>query len=70
MNGSGVFNGKPPFMKDIRISNVSGKNVELFNISGVQGQKIWDTRNIRPGVYLYLFTVNGFTESGKIVISK
>ena len=60
MNGSSVINGKPPFMKDIRISNVSGE----------QGQQIWDTRKINAGVYFYTFAVNGITESGKIIINK
>jgi len=60
MNGSGVFNGKPPFMKDIRISNVSGE----------QGQKVWDTRKIMSGVYFYTFTVDRITETGKIVVNK
>lgn len=54
----------------IKISDASGNVVESFIVSGLRGQKIWDTRNLKQGVYLYLFTVNGSTESGKIVIIK
>ena len=54
----------------IEISDVSGKLIESFVISGNQGQKIWDTRKINEGVYFYTFTVNGISKSGKIVISK
>jgi hypothetical protein len=54
----------------IKISNVTGKIIETFVVKGTQGQKIWDTRKIKPGVYLYTFTVNGISKSGKIVISK
>jgi hypothetical protein len=35
-----------------------------------QGQKIWDSRQVNPGVYFYNFNVSGVRKSGKIVISK
>lgn len=54
----------------IKISNVTGKIIEIFVVNGTQGQKIWDTREVKQGVYLYTFTVNGISKSGKIVISK
>ena len=54
----------------IKISDVTGKIIETFVVTGTQGQKIWDTRKIKPGVYLYTFTVNGISKSGKIVVSK
>ena len=54
----------------IKISDVTGKVIEIFTVDGQQGQKIWDTRRIKSGVYFYTFTVNGISKSGKIVISK
>ncbi|MBC8486607.1 MAG: T9SS type A sorting domain-containing protein [Bacteroidetes bacterium] len=54
----------------IKISDVSGKLVTTLTISGKQGQKIWDTRKIKSGVYFYTLNVSGFNKSGKIVISK
>ncbi|OYT13094.1 MAG: hypothetical protein B6I19_06905 [Bacteroidetes bacterium 4572_114] len=54
----------------IKISDVYGKLIDSFTVTGTQGQKLWDTRNIRPGVYFYFYDVNGMTESGKIIISK
>ncbi|NOX47098.1 MAG: T9SS type A sorting domain-containing protein [Chlorobi bacterium] len=54
----------------IKISDVSGKLVTTLNISGKQGQKVWDTRKIKSGVYFYTLNVSGFNKSGKIVISK
>ncbi len=54
----------------IKISDVNGKIIETLIISGTQGKKVWDTRKINNGVYFYTFEVNGFTKSGKIVISK
>ncbi len=54
---------------EIRISDVSGKVVEIITIKGQQGQKVWDTRKINSGVYFYSFKVIGITETGKIVVS-
>ncbi len=54
----------------IKISDVSGKLVAAFTITGKQGQKIWDTRKIKSGVYFYTLNISGFNKSGKLVISK
>jgi len=54
----------------IKISDVNGKIIETFVVSGTQGQKVWDTRKINNGVYLFTFESNGISKSGKIVISK
>jgi len=54
----------------IKITDVSGKLVTTLTITGKKGQKVWDTRKIKQGVYFYILNVNGTTQSGKIVISK
>jgi hypothetical protein len=54
----------------VKISDISGKLIETFVVTGKQGQRVWDTRKIKQGVYLYTFTVNGISKSGKIVIGK
>lgn len=54
----------------IKISDVSGKQVATLSIEGKRGQKVWDTRNIKPGIYFYTLNVAGQHKSGKIVISK
>jgi hypothetical protein len=55
---------------EIRISDVSGKQIASLTITGKQGQKIWDTREIKSGVYFYTLNFSGFNKSGKIVVSK
>ncbi len=62
----------PTFNSDgvIKISDVAGKLIESFTVSGKNGQKLWDTRKINSGVYFYNFEANGFSKSGKIIISK
>jgi hypothetical protein len=55
-------------------------DIMIFNIMGIQisnpvlynsGSKIiWDSRQVPPGVYFYTWSANGFTGSGKIVITK
>lgn len=54
----------------IKISDVNGKTIETLIVSDPHGQKVWDTRKISNGVYLYTIEANGLTKSGKIVISK
>ncbi len=54
----------------LTISNSLGNTVEILEISGQQGQKLWDTREIKPGVYIYTIQTSGFSQSGKIVISE
>lgn len=54
----------------IKISDVNGKIIETFTVTGLQGQKVWDTWKTNPGIYFYTFTVNGITKSGKLVINK
>ncbi|MCK4638127.1 MAG: T9SS type A sorting domain-containing protein, partial [Bacteroidales bacterium] len=54
----------------IKISNISGKLVTTITITGKQGQKVWDTRKIKSGVYFYTLNISGLNKSGKIVISK
>jgi hypothetical protein len=54
----------------IVINDASGREVASMPVSGKQGQKIWDTREIKSGVYFYTLHVSGFNKSGKIVVSK
>ena len=63
--------GKGPAFVRTKLKNVTtGKVIENYTVEGQQGQKIWDTRRIKSGVYFYTFTANGISKSGKIVISK
>ena len=52
----------------ITVSDINGKEIDRFNISGKQGQQVWDTRNVKPGVYIYTISSSGSTKSGKLVI--
>ncbi len=54
----------------IKITDVSARIIEVLEISGQTGQKVWDTRNIKNGVYFYTITSNGVTSTGKIVVNK
>jgi hypothetical protein len=54
----------------ITITDGTGNALETFKVYGKQGQKLWDTRNTKPGVYIYTLQTGEFSQSGKIVISK
>lgn len=52
------------------ITDAFGKTIANFVLSGIQGQQLWDTRDIVPGTYIYTLKVNGSSKTGKIVINK
>ena len=54
----------------ITITDVTGHTIEVLDVTGQQGQILWDTRNLNSGVYIYTLTTGGFSQSGKIVIRK
>lgn len=54
----------------ITITNATGSIIEVLTIKGQQGQKLWDTRMVKPGVYIYTIKAASYSQSGKIVISK
>lgn len=54
----------------ITITNATGSIIDVLVVNGQHGQKLWDSRGIKPGVYIYTIKTAGFSQSGKIVIGK
>ncbi len=54
----------------IEIHNALGALVHVINLTNYQGQAIWDTRNVKPGVYVYTLKSLGTQKSGKLIITK
>jgi len=52
----------------ITISDVSGRVIKVLKVTGNQGQKAWDIRRIKPGVYIYTLNTGGLTKSAKLII--
>jgi len=57
-------------MATITITDLAGKTVEVLQVNGQQGQKLWDTHLIESGMYFYTLQVAGSSKTGKIVVSK
>lgn len=55
---------------EIKISDATGRVVKVVEVVGTQGQYVWDTREVKPGVYFYTFVTNGIVTSSKLVITK
>jgi hypothetical protein len=53
----------------IIISDISGRVIETIKVTGNQGQKTWDIRWIKPGIYLYTLNAGGLSKSGKLIIN-
>ncbi len=54
----------------IEIRNASGIVIDILNVGSNKGQKLWDIRNIKQGLYIYTIRCNSFSKSGKLIISK
>ncbi len=54
----------------ILITDVSGRLIQTIPVSGLQGQEVWDTRNVKAGVYFFTLNAGGISKTGKIVVSK
>jgi hypothetical protein len=52
------------------ISEPTGKVIETFTLTGNRGQKLWDTRALKPGTYVYQMTNGAKCLIGKIVVIK
>ncbi|MCK4289110.1 MAG: T9SS type A sorting domain-containing protein, partial [Bacteroidales bacterium] len=71
-----IFELKEKIIKgNIQISNIFGQVVATLSIKNqklkIENQKlVWDTREVKPGLYFFRYEMNGVWGSGKIVISK
>lgn len=52
----------------IDITDITGNEIVSIFIQGKNGQHVWDTRATKPGVYIYKFTADGSSVSGKLII--
>ncbi|MCF8230319.1 MAG: T9SS type A sorting domain-containing protein [Bacteroidales bacterium] len=52
----------------LKITSITGEVIKQFVLKGKKGQQIWDTRMVKPGVYLYTLMSDGLISTGKIVI--
>lgn len=52
----------------IIITDINGKQIQLFNIDQTKGIQTWDTRKIPSGSYIYTLKTKYFEESGKLII--
>jgi hypothetical protein len=52
----------------IKISDLSGKLISQFTVSGRECQKVIDTKSFKSGLYNYTFMVSGLSKSGKFII--
>ncbi len=53
-----------------RADEQQGSHLVLLSVSETKGLKVWDIRDIKPGVYFYTLNVSGFYKTGKIIVSK
>ncbi|MDD2632409.1 MAG: T9SS type A sorting domain-containing protein [Bacteroidales bacterium] len=54
----------------IKITDASGQLVKMVELTETRGQYLWDTREVKPGVYFYTLLVNGTGTTSKLIITK
>lgn len=52
----------------IIIRDMNGIQVTIFEVAGGEGQQLWDTRNVKPGLYIYSIHAGDLIKSGKITV--
>jgi len=50
------------------IKNTEGIQVAQFIFNNETGQKVWDTRSLKSGTYIYKFNCDKLKQTGKVVI--
>jgi len=66
-----AFNYQLPESKPegiISISDMAGKEIQRFAVSGKQGQYVWDTREIKSGVYICTLSAGKLVASKKLIV--
>lgn len=67
------FNYQLPIGKEkavLTITNTEAKQIAQFIFTSEVGQKVWDTRSINAGTYIYEYICDDLKQNGKIVIIK
>jgi len=54
----------------LTIMDVQGRQLRSITVTGTEGQKLIDLRDLEVGLYLYTLTTKSLTKSGKLIISR
>lgn len=58
-----------PYLDSLKfVTDVQGRLVVSFALSGSLGQQVWDTRLVERGVYVYTLKAGAVSKQGKLVI--
>ncbi|MDD2965725.1 MAG: T9SS type A sorting domain-containing protein [Bacteroidales bacterium] len=52
----------------LTLTDVQGRRIKAVELHEMQGEEVFDTHNLRPGIYFYTLTCNGLSRSGKLVV--
>ena len=54
----------------LEVADATGRLLGSEKLSNNKGQSLWDIRGMPAGIYYYRLSGNGFTQSGKLVITE
>lgn len=53
---------------EILVTDMHGRTIVSFKVTGNVGQQVWDTRQIEKGIYIYTLKVGNISKQGKLVV--
>lgn len=66
-----VFEYELPFnvsKGEILVTDMHGRTIVSFKVTGNVGQQVWDTRQVEKGVYIYTLKAGTLNKQGKLVV--
>lgn len=66
-----AFNYELPFNVsngEIHVTDMHGRTIVSFMLTGTTGQQFWDTRQLEKGIYIYTLKAGNASKQGKLVI--
>lgn len=54
----------------LEVADAAGRLLGSEKLNSSKGQSLWDIRGMSPGIYYYRLSGNGFSQSGKLVITE
>ncbi|MBM3405184.1 MAG: hypothetical protein FJY10_09890 [Bacteroidetes bacterium] len=58
----------PPENAYLRITDLNGNMITSFPVNNQDGEALWDTRNVSPGMYFYSLQNGKYSANGKVAV--
>ena len=53
----------------LTLTDAQGRRIKAVELHEMQGEEVFDTHNLRPGIYFYTLSAAGVSKAGKLVVN-